>query len=172
MTQDQETKLLSEKGDGITQNRNAVEVIYERISNIQESIRQLNVRFDKWESDMHEQNRDYRTRDEELLRFKSTVEGAVRGVSGTVRVMAWALGSLQLIVIAWVGTVNFTTHNIDTRMEKLEVYDDISAKDANEHKTTIDTRLNGIDSHLSHNDADIDQLKLDLDRMSRQQKGK
>lgn len=133
-----------------------IEVVIERINNLQSSVKELSNRISKWDE-----------KNSELLDFKNQVLGGIQATSFTVRMLGWILGAIQVVVIAWVTAVNYGVHSAEDRLTKIETSTELESKSTLERNSTIDNRLNGMDKHNASTDSDIEQLKLGQDRLER-----
>ena len=140
---------------------NKIDVIAERVSNIQLTFRDLqdtlkssvdsfNDRFDKWEE-----------RNSAIEQFQNRVLGGIQTTAFTVRVLGWALGIIQAIALVWVGAVNLALHTTETDVTTLKVQYEVEAKNITERNTSNDSRFDAFSRHLSEHDAEIQKLEID-----------
>jgi uncharacterized coiled-coil protein SlyX len=143
MTLEQQESSSREEGSEMP---NRIDVLVERIANLQEDVKAIGERLEKWDD-----------KNSELVKFENKVLGAVAATNFYMRVF----GCLLAFAFTWVGAVNFGLHSAETRLTTLETAFNFQEKATTARNSAIDDRLNGFDRHNANVDADVEKLKID-----------
>lgn len=138
---------------------NRIDVIIERVNHLQEtlasSVTSLNERLDKWER-----------KNQAVEEFQSKVLGGLQATIFAIRILGGLLGMIQVVVIAWVGAVNYGLYTSEKRLTTIEVEYQLSTKAEVEKDTAYDSRLDAISRQLSGLDAEVQKVEVDQANMS------